>query len=81
MHNCYVKCRAGALKFRLLFLDIRTRRGGARMNIAPRTTTKEEEEGIRRTLEECLTTGDLLETMAPWGRITTGPFMQTNPRP
>lgn len=67
-----------------IMTDIRTQREGARMNIALQTTTKEEEEeeeeGIRRTLEECLTTGDLLETMAPWGRITTGPFTQTNPR-
>lgn len=80
IQNCFVACRAVALKCIFLISDILTLRGGVRMSTAPRTTTKGEE-GIHRTSEGCLTTEDPLETMAPWGLITTAPSTQTNPHP
>lgn len=71
---------AVGLKFSFLFSDIQTLREGVRMNTAPRIITQVEE-GIHRTSEGCRTTGDPLETMAPWGPITTAPSTPTNPHP
>ncbi len=78
--NRVVVCWAVGLKFCFLFSDIQTLREGVQMNTAPRTITQGEE-GIHRTSEGCRTTGDPLETMAPWGLITTAPSTQTNPHP
>lgn len=63
-----------------IMTDIQTLREGVRMNTAPRIITQVEE-GIHRTSEGCRTTGDPLETMAPWGPITTAPSTPTNPHP
>lgn len=63
-----------------IMTDIQTPRGGARMNTMPRITIKGEE-GIHKTSEGCLITGDRLEITALQGPITTAPFTQTNPKP
>lgn len=63
-----------------IMTDIQTPRGGVRMNTVLRITIRVEE-GIHRTSEGCLITGDRLEIMAPQGPITTAPSTQTNPHP